>query len=202
MKRAIRLTESDLHRIIKESVNRILREEWESPLEKAKKNKNNFDDVKKIDLSKFEKKGKKPKGGTLADLPSSEKLKKLKFAESRFNRKLNEKILLPSMDGNGDVIQCFTNKANINKRFGGGIFGNAIYLKVGTPSEEDYRNYGSSLITVDVANNNLYFGDNIHDAMEAAESGNYDGVVYNSKHDGGEVCVVFNEDAILGKSRM
>jgi len=91
MKRAIRLTESDLHRIIKESVNRILREEWESPLEKAKKNKNNFDNVKKIDVSKFQKKTKKPKAGTFEDLPSFSKLKNLKN-ESRNSRIVNEEF--------------------------------------------------------------------------------------------------------------
>ena len=136
MKKIIRLTESDIHRIVKESVNRIL----------------------------------------------------------------NEKVLLPSLDGNGDVIQCFTNKANINKRFNGGMFGNGIYLKVGTPSEDDYRTYGSSLITVDVANNNLYFADDTKDAIEAAKSGNYPGIVYSSRHDG-EVCVVFDDSIILGISK-
>ena len=75
MKRIVRLTESDIHRIIRESVNRILREEWESPLDKAKKKRNDFDNVKKIDLSKFEKKSKKPKAGTFGDLPSFAKLK-------------------------------------------------------------------------------------------------------------------------------
>lgn len=77
MKRVIRLTENDLHRIVKESVNRIM-EEWESPLEKAKKNRNDFDNVKKIDVSKFQKKSKKPKAGTFEDLPSFAKLKNLK----------------------------------------------------------------------------------------------------------------------------
>jgi len=79
MKKIIRLTENDLHRIVKESVNRILNEEeWESPLEKAKKNRNDFDNVKKIDVSKFQKKSKKPKAGTFEDLPSFAKLKNIK----------------------------------------------------------------------------------------------------------------------------
>ena len=91
-KKSIRLTESDLHRIIKESVNRILREEWESPLDKAKKKRNDFDNVKKIDVSKFEKKSKKPKAGTFGDLPSFAKLKNLK----------NE-AYDPSLDGGMEV---------------------------------------------------------------------------------------------------
>ena len=99
MKKMTRLTESDLHRIIKESVNRILREEWESPLEKAKKNRNDFDNVKKIDLSKFEKKSKKPKAGTFGDLPSFAKLKNIKneaydpsLDEGNINRIVKESI--------------------------------------------------------------------------------------------------------------
>jgi len=42
MKKLIRLTESDLHNIVRKSVNRILKEgdeEWKSPLDKVRKNK-------------------------------------------------------------------------------------------------------------------------------------------------------------------
>ena len=91
-KKSIRLTESDIKRIVRESVNRILREEWESPLDKAKKKRNDFDNVKKIDLSKFEKKSKKPKAGTFGDLPSFAKLKNRKD-ESRANRVLKGRML-------------------------------------------------------------------------------------------------------------
>ena len=91
MKKAIRLTENDLHRIVRRSVNRIMNEEWESPLDKAKKNRNDFDNVKKIDVSKFQKKPKKSKKGTLEDLPSFEKLKALKF-ENRINGIVKESV--------------------------------------------------------------------------------------------------------------
>jgi hypothetical protein len=91
MKKAIRLTENDLHRIVRRSVNRIMNEEWESPLDKVKKNRNDFDNVKKIDVSKFQKKPKKSKKGTLEDLPSFEKLKGLKF-ENRINRIVKESV--------------------------------------------------------------------------------------------------------------
>lgn len=90
-KKSIRLTESDIKRIVRESVNRILREEWESPLDKAKKKRNDFDNVKKIDLSKFEKKSKKPKAGTFGDLPSFAKLKNRKD-ESRAKRVVRETL--------------------------------------------------------------------------------------------------------------
>lgn len=91
MKKSIRLTENDLHRIVRRSVNRIMNEEWESPLDKVKKNRNDFDNVKKIDVSKFQKKPKKSKKGTLEDLPSFEKLKGLKF-ENRINRIVKESM--------------------------------------------------------------------------------------------------------------
>ena len=91
MKQSIKLTESDLHRIIKEAVNIILREEWESPLDKAKKKRNDFDNVKKIDLSKFEKKSKKPKAGTFGDLPSFAKLKNRKD-ESRISKTAKDSV--------------------------------------------------------------------------------------------------------------
>jgi hypothetical protein len=89
MKKAIRLTENDLHRIVRRSVNSIMNEEWESPLDKAKKNRNDFDNVKKIDVSKFQKKPKKSKKGTFEDLPSFEKLKGLKF-ENRIKKSMIE----------------------------------------------------------------------------------------------------------------
>lgn len=101
MKQSIRLTESDIKRIVKESVNRILREEWESPLEKAKKKRNDFDNVKKIDVSKFEKKSKKPKAGTFGDLPSFAKLKNRKD-ESRISKTLKE-TLEPAYPGSNST---------------------------------------------------------------------------------------------------
>ena len=79
MKQIIRLTENDLHRIVKASVNRILREEekWESPLERVRNKRNNFDKVKTIDLpEKPKKKNKKP---TLGDSPEFDKLRGLEF---------------------------------------------------------------------------------------------------------------------------
>ena len=49
MKKLIRLTESDLHRIVRESVKRIMQEEdWKSPLKKAKGNRQDWNNVKKI----------------------------------------------------------------------------------------------------------------------------------------------------------
>ncbi len=114
MKRAIRLTESDLNKIVKESVNRIM-EEWESPLEKAKKNRNDFDNVKKIDVSKFQKKPKKSKKGTLEDLPSFEKLKGLKF-ENRINRivkePMNEISRRKALDVSSDMGKFYEDIAN------------------------------------------------------------------------------------------
>ena len=92
MKQIIRLTEGDLHRIVKTSVNRILREEeWKSPLEKAREKRNNFDDVKKIDLPEKPKKKKKNKKPTLGDSPEFDKLKGLKF-ENRLNKIVKESI--------------------------------------------------------------------------------------------------------------
>ena len=207
MKQSIRLTESDIKRIVRESVNRILREEWESPLEKAKKKRNDFDNVKKVDVSKFEKKSKKPKAGTFGDFPSFAKLKNRKdesriskIVKESVNKIINEKIVMPSLDSNGDVIKCFTTRNAINGlKTSGSIFGKGIYLKVGEPPVEG-NDYGQTFITVDVATNNLYFANDIRDAIEAAKSGNVPGIVFNSKHDG-EVCVVFDDSIILGTSR-
>lgn len=46
MKKLIRLTESDLHRIVRESVKRIMEEEeWITPLEREKRKRQNWDKI-------------------------------------------------------------------------------------------------------------------------------------------------------------
>ena len=90
MRKLIRLTESDLHRIVRASVNRILREEdenekWESPLDKTRNNKPKV--LGKIDLPKG--KSRPAKKPTMGDLKSFDQLKKLKFAENRINGVVN-----------------------------------------------------------------------------------------------------------------
>jgi hypothetical protein len=75
MKKLIRLTESDLHNIVRETVNRILKEEeWESPLDKVKNNKPKV--LGKINLPKG--KSRPAKKPTMGDLKSFDKLKGLK----------------------------------------------------------------------------------------------------------------------------
>lgn len=81
-KQIIRLTESDLHNIVRKSVNRILKEgdeesdkEWKSPLDKVRKNR----DWKEINKNRIQvpNRPKKAKPTTLGDLPQFEKLKNL-----------------------------------------------------------------------------------------------------------------------------
>ena len=67
MKKLIRLTESDLHRIVRESVKRIMQEEeWKSPLKKAEGNRQDWDNVKKIHVEP-RKKPNKPEKPTFGD---------------------------------------------------------------------------------------------------------------------------------------
>lgn len=97
MKRRIRLTEGDLHNIVKESVVRILREEdeenkeWKSPLDKAKESK--FKVKGKMDVSKFgKKKGLHPKKKTtLGDSPEFDKLRDL-YKENFIRKAVMESV--------------------------------------------------------------------------------------------------------------
>ena len=88
MKRRIRLTESELHNIIKKSVSRILREgenekeDWKSPLDKTKENK--FKVKGKMDVSGYRKKNLhgKIRKDTIGDNIDDETMKKLKKLHS------------------------------------------------------------------------------------------------------------------------
>ena len=101
MKRRIRLTESDLHNIVKESVARIMEaEDWESPLDKVKGNKPKIKG--KMDVSGYRKKNLhgKIRKDTIGDNIDDETMKKLKKLHSEnyirkavmesVNRVLNE----------------------------------------------------------------------------------------------------------------
>lgn len=92
MKRRIRLTESDLHNIVKESVARIMEaEDWESPLDKVKGNKPKIKG--KMDVSKFgKKKGLHPKKKTtLGDSPEFDKLRGL-YKENFIRKAVMESV--------------------------------------------------------------------------------------------------------------
>ena len=89
MKKIIRLTESDIHRIVKESVNRMLREEeddFESPYKKFKGNGTQVGKIDPEELkrrmapTKAKKENRPQRGKTLGDNAKGfDKLRKMKF---------------------------------------------------------------------------------------------------------------------------
>ena len=104
MKRIIRLAESDLHNIVKESVARIMEaEDWKSPLDKVKGNKPKIKG--KMDVSGYRKKNLhgKIRKDTIGDNIDDETMKKLKKLHSEnyirkavresVNRMLNENTI-------------------------------------------------------------------------------------------------------------
>ena len=103
----IRLTESDLHNIVRKSVNRILKEgdeEWKSPLDKVRKNKKDWKEINKNKIQ-VPNKSKKAKPTTLGDLPQFEKLKNLNvenyihgIVKETVNRMLKEASIYPGFD--------------------------------------------------------------------------------------------------------
>ena len=122
MKQIIRLTESDLHRIIKKSVNRIMEAEGEddnfmTPLQRIKANGPKI--IGKIDLP--EPKPRKPKGPkrtTFADLPSAEKLKNLKVNKTQSADDINiDSVVTPEQmaavkSGHINIPSLFENRIN------------------------------------------------------------------------------------------
>ena len=227
MKRIIRLTEGDLRRIVKRSVNRVLRE---SEIDGDK----NFDDAGFVDsISKFcenpvDMNNYEPSDDDIygalgefnpedldtdfSDLMSynqNESRKRIsKIIKESISKVLREASVYPGYDstttadiaGNGgsNIITCYGNPNTIKSGGVGTILGpGVIYLGCNPNYSQMYGN----VVPVKVDVSNFYRAKDALEAKKLAGSpgfkDEYSGILFHSNMDG-DVCAVFDRSCIIG----
>jgi len=217
-KNLIKLTESDFHSIIKESVNKILREMDLNP----RMNMNSFDAhgrrlTSKSHTPNSSRRRQQNLGGVNINMDAVNKeifpdetpqmakdqLKRKLYGESVLNKIVSESINNVLKEIKGDIITCFGTREAITQggyAGGGSLLGDGvIYLGVGHAPENSP--YGNNLISVNVDVSNFYRARNAQEAIAIARDNQegYSGVLYHSHHDG-DVCAVFDQSCIIGKA--
>ena len=209
-----RMSESYLHRIVKESVNRILGEDQEG-----------YNQVMSTLNSPTAQKGlkkawnKERKRNPNADYDTFEynhalNLQNKKMKES-VRKVMREASIYPGYDstttediadnGGDNIITCYGSPGIINGKYQGSgaatILGpGVIYLSCNSPTREMTRMYGQ-LVPVKVDVSNFY---RAKDALEAKKmvglvgfKDKYSGILYHGNRDG-DVCAVFDRNCIIG----
>ena len=216
MKKVIRLTESDIHNIIKKSVNKILREFGsDGPDFEEMPYDGNYNEY--YDRGRFS-----PHVNSASDIDDFDNLgmeeskrRMSKIIKESIRKVMREASVYPDYDstttadiadnGGGNIITCYGNPGVINGKYQGGGVGTilgsgVIYLSCNPPSRGMTSMYGQ-LVPVKVDVSNFY---RAKDAWEAKKliglvgfKDEYSGILYHGNRDG-DVCAVFDRSCIIG----